>query len=233
MSTIIEIIKKVLSEESKDKNGRGRSWVHCYNAFSKPHDSDYLALHLAFYLASWGMYRGSSGLLQKDYKIHDGAVGILLKEEYKSLRCSSSVEVNETSTDRIIELKDELIGYYSKILFKKTKKDEEVQVNINGTDTLISKILLGTLACAPAFDTMFLAGIHEKLSVGKYSKFDGPSLKALFDFTKNNQEEIKICQALVQKEFQVYCSVMKILDMYFWQLGYKSLPKSIENKEQI
>lgn len=31
---------------------------------------DYLSLQLAFYLASWGMYRGSSFLLQKYYRVH-------------------------------------------------------------------------------------------------------------------------------------------------------------------
>ena len=54
-----------------NKNHRYLSWEHCYEAFGNPNNSiDYLALHLAFYLASWGMYRGSTELLQKDYKIH-------------------------------------------------------------------------------------------------------------------------------------------------------------------
>lgn len=45
---------------------------HCYKCFhdarnnSTP-DLDYLSLQLAFYLASWGMYREASFLLQKDY----------------------------------------------------------------------------------------------------------------------------------------------------------------------
>ena len=40
-------------------------------------DVDYLTLQLAFYLASWGMYRGSSELLQKDYLIHEPIVEII------------------------------------------------------------------------------------------------------------------------------------------------------------
>ena len=55
------------------ENGRSRSWEHCYRVFRDARtdpspDYDYLSLHLAFYLASWGMYRGSSFLLQKDYR---------------------------------------------------------------------------------------------------------------------------------------------------------------------
>src|SRR3989344_4230624 len=46
---------------------RYKSWEHCYNFFKKIKDEklndeelDLAQLHLAFYLASWGMYRGSS-----------------------------------------------------------------------------------------------------------------------------------------------------------------------------
>lgn len=42
-------------------------------------DYDYLSLQLAYYLASWGMLRGSSFLLWKDYKIHIPMVKEMLK----------------------------------------------------------------------------------------------------------------------------------------------------------
>lgn len=74
---------------------------HCNNVFNEKHvelmekrkschdlsdeDYDYLALHLSFYLASWGMYRGSSMLLSTDYKIHIPIVKELMKEEYEYL----------------------------------------------------------------------------------------------------------------------------------------------------
>ena len=56
----------------EDSQHRFASWIHCYDAFGDENlDNNQKALHLAFYLASWGMYRGSSGLLWKDYTIHD------------------------------------------------------------------------------------------------------------------------------------------------------------------
>jgi len=66
--------------------GRYRSWWYCYSAFSDAfinpgtEDRDHLALSLAFYLASWGMYRGSSFLLKHDYKIHRAVVDYLLDQ---------------------------------------------------------------------------------------------------------------------------------------------------------
>ncbi len=81
-------------QDAKSPNSRELSWIHCYysfyQAFQTPEKSeelyDNLALHLAFYLASWGMYRGSSFLLDYDYLIHMGVVKELLKDEWKLLR---------------------------------------------------------------------------------------------------------------------------------------------------
>ena len=71
---IIRTIENFYSDLTRHKNHRYMSWEHCYSAFQQPpspNDTDYLSLQLAFYLASWGMVRGSTGLLWKDYKIHE------------------------------------------------------------------------------------------------------------------------------------------------------------------
>ena len=60
-----------------DSHHRYKSWEHCYRHFTQRDrirargdmGIDEASLHLGFFLASWGMYRGSSFLLQKDYKI--------------------------------------------------------------------------------------------------------------------------------------------------------------------
>ena len=54
-----------------NENGRSRSWEHCYRVFRYARtdpspNCDNLSPHLAFYPASWEMYRGSSFLLQQD-----------------------------------------------------------------------------------------------------------------------------------------------------------------------
>jgi len=66
--SILLFYKEILD----DQYHRYRSWEHCYSCFQRLQSSkseenvDTATLHLAFYLASWGMYRGSSQLLQKD-----------------------------------------------------------------------------------------------------------------------------------------------------------------------
>ena len=79
-NTVTEMINafEEFASSTKQKNHRYLSWEHCYQQFrlvrlerdKKEPDLDYLSLQLAFYLASWGMYRGSSFLLQRDYKVH-------------------------------------------------------------------------------------------------------------------------------------------------------------------
>ena len=75
IKTFIKEQAKKFHNSAKD-NHRFLSWEHCYSFFLNNKENlkddasiDLAALNLAFYLASWGMYRGSSFLLQYDYKI--------------------------------------------------------------------------------------------------------------------------------------------------------------------
>lgn len=70
---------------------RYHSWEHCYPFFhtSTPEaiavDRDHAALQLGFYLASWGMYRGSSFLLQHAYTVHLGVIDQLVAPRFSVL----------------------------------------------------------------------------------------------------------------------------------------------------
>ncbi len=58
-----------------DQSHRYKSWEHCFKYFGKKKaDKRVACLHLSFYLASWGMYRGSSFLLWKDCFVHHEVV---------------------------------------------------------------------------------------------------------------------------------------------------------------
>lgn len=186
-----DIIKEYI-EKCNEKNHRYLSWEHCYVAFTKSENSiDYLALHLAFYLASWGMYRGSTDLLQKDYKVHIGIVKyikpIVLKRNYIT-------EVNE-----IQKIMNDIASIYG---------DNDVKAS----KTLQTKILLGTLGCFPALDRFFIDGW--KLENSEAS----PTVETVIAFAKSHVNEIEESQKIINRNIS-YPS-MKVVDMYFWQLGY-------------
>ena len=223
---IINTIERYLDGILEDEFHRYKSWDNCYIAFQKKKKSEIHTLQLAFFLASWGMYRGSGGLLQKNHLIHEGAVDIILHEESYKLRCDRNNEVSKENIPEILKLKRELAEHYQKIEFINGKN---IQKPITPTDTLISKILLGTLCCCPAYDRYFLAGLKEKKM--KYNTFDINSLNVLFDFigNNNNKTEIESAQKLIESKTGNYYPVMKVLDMYFWQIGYEK--ESEDNKK--
>lgn len=186
---------------------RYNSWNHCYSAFENHNDVDLLSLHLGFYLASWGMYRGSSGLLQKDYKIHTSAVGII-KDNW-DLRCTPKNEVSHYSISKILKITNQLQNHYKSFQFQTLKG---ITKYISPTDTLISKILLGTLGCVPAFDRFFIEGVQKEGE--KFKSLSERSLIMLFDYV-----EAKSDLRIAQHDYPQYPQ-MKLIDIFFWQLGF-------------
>lgn len=199
----------------KQKHHRFNSWDHCFKVFSDKDSKENRPLHLAFYLASWGMYRGSSGLLQKNYLVHEVAVAFLVSDKFK-LRCSEVHDVTKDSVIPIMNLKGELSVYYRNL---GETAEQGTVAGVSTTDTLMSKILLGTLACVPAYDRFFIDGL--KISGFKERKFNEASLYDLINFIEYNDSEIILCQQMIKESTaQCYYPKMKVVDMYFWQIGY-------------
>ena len=204
----------------EDENARFRSWEHCYKCFhdarsdSSP-DYDYLSLQLAFYLASWGMYRGSSFLLQKDYKVHIPVVKEILKSKYDcllSMECSEFKKKNVQ--DCLKSLNDFMEKYYEDV--RKTVK--ELDVKKKPSATLITKILMGTLGCVPAYDRFFIDGIKKmNVTTGIYNT---NSLLGLVDFYEENKAKLEDARSKL-KVYDLPYPQMKLLDMGFWQIGYE------------
>jgi hypothetical protein len=222
--SIKKVIEKYLSGIISDEFHRYKSWDNCFQAFSSSKQAEILVLELAFYLASWGMYRGSSGLLQKNHLIHRGAVNIVFSKINQKLKCNQTAEVINENIKLILKVKDELAKHYSSIYF--IKGAGELQP-ISPTDTLLSKIMLGTLACVPAYDRYFIDGLKEMKM--EHTGFNEESLNELFNFLDNNKEEFDHTQKLIKTQTQRHYPLMKILDMYFWQIGYD---KDVKERKQ-
>ena len=104
--------------------------------------------------------------------------------------------------------------YYDDV--RDTVKEKEIQNDISST--LITKILMGTLGCVPAYDRYFIEGVKDqKITTGNYNIY---SLLKLVDFYENNR--IKLEE--VRNSLTVYSlpyPQMKLLDMGFWQIGFE------------
>ena len=210
-STILGFYEPIKSDE----NHRYRSWEHCYRYFAKTiseNDIEHACLHLAFYLASWGMYRGSSDLLQKDYLIHKGVVKEIIA--YRHL-FGTRFENQDEAVSAILKLIGSIRKHYQNALFNVDGKKRDKP--FNATDTLVTKILLGTLGCVPAYDQYFVQGMRAK-GIG-YSKLSKENLDKVIQFYLDNQDEIDQAGEIILKSSGIKYPPMKLVDMHFWMLG--------------
>lgn len=221
---VSEIKQQVLAFYARlacNSHHRYRSWEHCFqhfrqhSTFTTPEHVDTASLHLAFYLASWGMYRGSSALLWKDYRIHQPAVEVLLDSAYSSLW--DLLPRDATEDDRVValvvSLSDALRDIYHQQITEVDGKSRDYQPS----DTLITKLLLGTMGCTPACDRYFKLGFrHAGLP---NSAFSGRFLAEVLRFYRNHSTEFQETRDAIVQQGGISYPPMKLVDMYFWQIG--------------
>ncbi len=225
-SDIEQKVRRFLEARKSDIHHRYKSWEHCYRYFRRRESirkagvkgRDHAALHLGFFLASWGMYRGSSFLLKKDYKIHRDAVKVLLRSEYDSLLDIdfSSEGKTKDALRTIWKLVEALRDVYA-------KHAEESGVS----DTLVTKIILATCGCTPAYDYYFVEGMRKNRLMGsrvKFSKISKDQFARVCKFYRDHVDEFKRVPRRSTKNGIRY-PAMKLVDMYFWEVGRSLKPK--------
>ncbi len=245
-------LELIMKEISSRLDFRNMSWELCRNAFesNKTANDDntieLLALHLTAYLASFGMYRGSTMLLKYcDYKVHIGAVKILLNKTYLPLYGFDPLSANENDLSNFYKLfykvYDELYDYYKKQADFAIKQIKQWYKAINYTPdtkfpnvtvTLITKIILGVYGCCPAYDKLGVDGI-KSLDIPVYERKNSriyPRIKDLINGVKKN----KTVFANVQKIYKQLKSInplytsMRALDLILWSIG-----KGIESYKKL
>jgi len=209
---IIKSGKQLINKMHEDKNCSNRSWEHCYSEFLKykgkkltDNSKDQLCLHLACYMASFGMYRASTKLQEKDYKVQVAAVEELMKNDYFDLWAVECKELisSDNKMDKLIILRDELKRIYC-------------EIGVSHTDTLITKVLLGTLGCTPALDINFSSGFRGKK--GAHMTFNVKNMREISKFYVNNNDELEELRKDASTKKLLYPQ-MRVLDLCFYGQG--------------
>ena len=217
---LISAAQTFYDDARASENGRSRSWEHCYRVFRDARtdpspDCDYLSLHLAFYLASWGMYRGSSFLLQKDYKVLLPIVEEILKPEYDCLFGVACADLREPGVqEQLANASDYIAKHFGPIRDEVAGREVPTPVS----PVLITKILMGTLGCVPAYDRFF--GIGAKYLGLEKDTYQEKSLDELADFYEAHNDRLEEARRGMRTEDLTYPQ-MKLLDMGFWQVGFE------------
>lgn len=177
---IVEIVNNF--ENKRDPCSRYASFDYCYNYFHPSNKNDLTknieqsCLALGFYLASWGMFRGSSFILQKSAKNFAPLV-----EYIASLPNSVWAIDADNFKDENIDFLVEQYNHIKEILIK----------GGNSHLTLVTKIMLGIFASVPAYDSYFTKSFSNifKGSCG-FAVFNKNSLQSIYKFYQSNQAVI-------------------------------------------
>ena len=196
---------------------RYASFDYCFNYFQSFREEDRLdelaspncieesCLQLGFYLASWGMLRGSSFLLGKSVKVYEAVVKAISSANPAiwdvDAHCYTS-----SSIRLILDFRKEIIqalGYAN-----------------NPSDILVTKIMLGVFGNVPAFDTYFKRGFG-------VSTFGKQALEKIARFYEANKSAIDRYRPATidfvtgQPTHRLYTRA-KVIDMIFFIEGSKT-----------
>ena len=198
---------------ARSPTDRYASFDYCHNYFASfadagraaelasPEHLEASCLQLGFYLASWGMMRGSTVLLTRSLRYLEPWIGWVAQAPPKLWR---------TDVDGYDALSVELILSAAAALKRAVAPDAV-------TDTLATKILLGVFACVPAFDANFRAGFGT-------ATFSRGSLGRVAAFYRENRDlvdahRVPTLDVRTGRDTARLYSRAKVIDMIFFTEG--------------
>jgi hypothetical protein len=206
--------------DGRTPNARYASFDYCFNYFQAFRDSGKTAalanpeniqqscLQLGFYLASWGMFRGSSELRQRSAR-HLMPVVEAIANMDPGLWEIDAHEYTEANIERLLE--------QARILRR---------ANGSMSDTLVTKVILGVFGSVPAFDTNVSRGLKRVLGV---SGFGPEALRRIGDLYHQNSElldnyRVPTLEFLSGEPTERLYTRAKLLDMAFFVEGMPDGP---------
>ena len=181
-TNIEQYIEKFL--ENRNPSDRYASFDYCFNYFQgfknkqdiiAPENIEKSCLHLWFYLASWGMYRGSSFLLQRSIKIYENLLKVIVDMDEK---------IWNMDVDKYPWNEDFILECYNKIKNSLIHDNERHVV-------LVTKIMLGVFGCIPAYDQYFTKWF-KNIFEGDcgFTTVNKESLSLIYKFYQENKDII-------------------------------------------
>jgi len=212
MNSVKKSLDHFLEGQGKNKgrkaNERYSSFDFCYNYFYSFYKENRLfelaneknlqmsCLQIGFYLASWGMMRGSSFLLEKSVRNYKNLI-IAISKMNPRLWSIDAGNYSEENISLLLSCKQEII-------FALGRENRP-------SDTLITKIMLGVFANIPAFDQYF----RKSLRVHSVNKRSLLKVKNFYEENKDvfDSFEIRTFDFSTAKETDITYTKAKLIDM--------------------
>ena len=197
---------------------RYASFDYCYRYFRCSPSDRLLAdmekscLTVGFYLASWGMFRGRSSLLQRSVRYYVPLVEFIAAQPQKTWE----IDVDSYNADEVV---DQLLRLYCEVRSRLLDKSKTHL-------TLVTKVLLGVFGVTPAFDRFFGDAFRGIVPGAGFRTFGKKSLMKIHSFYEANSSIIdKIASETRVLDFesgeltQLVYPKAKVIDMYGFILG--------------
>jgi hypothetical protein len=198
-------------------NNRYASFDYCFNYFQSFRESREISalahranvqnscLHLGFYLASWGMYRGSTQLLKNSLRYLVPLIKVVAGTDASLWKIDAHC-YTESNIDRLWQLRCAILQAYPKM-----------------TPALLTKSMLGVFGNVPAFDTNFRQGCR---AAGIASTFGPKALEQIGVFYQENaavidsyRHQLPTLDFVTGKHTKRCYTRAKLIDMAFFIEG--------------
>jgi hypothetical protein len=197
--------------DDRAPGARYASFDYCFNHFQEARERralDRLAdgeglllscLQLGFYLASWGMMRGSGDLLQRSVRDLVPVVRKVVAEPDATW---------ELDAHSYRDHADEVLALARRI---------RLAFTVHASDTLVTKTMLGVFGCVPAFDRYFRRGFG-------CSTLCKGALSRIGEFYEENRANLETKRVLTLdfcsgRDTGRFYSQAKVIDLVFFQEG--------------
>lgn len=153
--------------------------------------------------------------------IHRTPITYLLEKKYRELWGIEARELCKSENRNLVfDLSGRLAKYYQDVRRKVCDDAHKDMPKMDVSQTLITKILMGTMGCCPAYDRYFVTGIGSGVAGRRFRKtFSKDALAELAEFYVDNQVSLERVDRKT-KEMKLPYPQMKILDMAFWKQGF-------------
>ena len=171
---------------------RPSSFDYCFNYFQAFRTSatpqlladstnlELSCLHLGYYLASWGMLRGSTLLHNKSSRFLQPTIEVIAAEPTDVWRIDTH-RYTDTNIDSLLRIS----GDIARAISVETGPSRTGRA---ATPTLVTKVMLGVFGCLPAFDRFFNLGF--KKATGRVARLDWSTLVGIRDFYTEHAQAI-------------------------------------------
>lgn len=222
ITTAIEDFLRSVNGQAPQEYRRERSWDFCFNYFqSNPEPTQNMelsCLQLGYYLASWGMLRGSSYLFRETNARHYRPTIEVIERFNPKMRQIDAQPFGDPDAQELI------LSAYGDLRRALLPEGGAYR-------TLVSKVMMGTWGTVPSFDTYFIKGFRSLAETRKdkaaFNTIGSRSLTLLGEFYAQNKTEIDgLAQQTTTLDFitgEVTSRPLgraKIIDMFGFQKGY-------------